>query len=107
MDITKDAQKLLAILYKTYLEKRKSNISKTKAKTFGSSKEIHKQLCPEWIFEDVDDTCRELSRSKLLVCYWADNIAYNVELSDSAIAYMDNKFKNGLKEVANFIANLI
>ena len=55
------------------------------------------------MFEDVDDTCRELSRANLLNCFWADNIAYNVILSDNAIIYMENRFKNGLTEVLEFI----
>ena len=107
MDLTKDSEKLLCILYKEYLEKRKSGSAKSAAKSFGSSHNIHQSLCPNWIFEDVDDTCRELSRAGMLNCLWADNIAYHVNLSDTAISYMDNRFKNGLKDVVNFIANLL
>lgn len=107
MDLTKDSEKLLCILYKSYLEKRKSGIPKSIAKSFGSSHDIHESLCPNWIFEDVDDTCRELSRSGMLNCFWADNIAYYVNLSDLAISYMDNRFKNNLKDVINFLASLL
>lgn len=99
MDLTKDSEKLLCVLYKNYLEKRKSGAAKSEAKSFGSSHNIHESLCPNWLFEDVDDTCRELSR--------ADSIAYHVNLSDFAISYMDNRFKNGLKDVINFLANLL
>lgn len=103
MELTKDAEKLICLLYKSYLQKRKSGISKSQATCFGSSHDIHEQLCPELIFEDVDDTCRELSRADLLNCLWADNIAYHVILSDSAIIYMENRFKNGLVEVLEFV----
>lgn len=106
MDLTKDSEKLLCILYKNYLEKRKAGVPKSTAKSFGSSHDIHESLCPNWIFEDVDDTCRELSRSGMLNCFWADNIAYHVNLSDFAISYMDNRFKNNLKDVLNFLTNL-
>lgn len=103
MELTKDAEKLICLLYKSYLQKRKSGISKSQATCFGSSHDIHEQLCPDLIFEDVDDTCRELSRADLLNCLWADNIAYHVILSDNAIVYMENRFKNGLSEVLEFI----
>lgn len=75
MELTKDSEKLICLIYKDYLEKRKSGLSKSKANEFGSSHDIHERLCPNWIFEDVDDTCRELHRAGLLTCFWADNIA--------------------------------
>ena len=103
MELTKDSQKLICLLYKSYLEKRKSGCSKSAANNFGSSHNIHEALCPDWIFEDVDDTCRELSRAGMLDCFWADSIAYSVSISDSGIVYMQNRFKNGLKEVANLV----
>lgn len=105
--ISRDADKLLCILYKSFLEKRKSGQSKVNAKFFGSSRNIHEDLLPSWIFEDVDDTCRELSQNEFLDCLWGDNIAYQVWLSDKAITYMENRFKNGLSEVISFLANLL
>ncbi len=107
MELTKDSQKLLAILYKHYLEKRKNGFSKSDANKFGNSHDIHEQLCSEWFFQDVDDTCRELSRVGLLNCFYADNIAYYVQLTDTAIIYMETRFKNGIIGVAEFIANII
>lgn len=106
MELTKDAEKLICLLYKSYLQKRKSGIPKSEATCFGSSHNIHEQLCPELIFEDVDDTCRELSRADLLNCSWADNTAYHVTLSDNAIIYMENRFKNGLAEVLEFVEKI-
>ena len=107
MDLTKDSKKMLCMLYKDYLEKRNSGFSKSEAKSFGSSHNIHEALLPNWAFEDVDDTCRELSKAGMLDCFWADNIAYHVNLSDTAISYMDNRFKNGLKDIASFLSSLI
>lgn len=107
MELTKDAEKLICQLYKKYLEKRKSNISKSNARTFGSSHNIHEDLCPNLLFEDVDDTCRELSRAGLVNCLWADNIAYEVFLSDSGIIYMENRFKNDIIAVSSFISQFI
>lgn len=107
MELTKDSEKLICLMYKSYLKKRRSGYSKSDANNFGSSHDIHESLCPNWIFDDVDDTCRELSRAGLLNCCWADNIAYIVQLSDSGIIYMENRFKNGLKDVVDFLSNFI
>lgn len=107
MELTKDSEKLICIMYKSYLEKRKAGLPKSQANTFGSSHNIHEELCPEWIFEDVDDTCRELSRAGLLNCFWADNIAYSVNISDSGIILMENRFKNGLMGVIEFLSKFI
>ena len=106
VSLTKDSDKLICVMYRTYLQKRKNGISKADAKLFGSSHNIHEELLPDWLFEDVDDTCRELSRAGLIQCMWADNIAYQVFLSDGGIIYMENRFKNGLSEVMDFISSL-
>lgn len=107
MELTRDSEKLICVMYKDYLEKRKSGQSKSQANSFGSSHNIHERLLPDWIFEDVDDTCRELSRAGLLNCMWADDIAYRVRISDQGIIYMENRFKNGLSGVIDFISKFI
>lgn len=107
INLSRDADKLLCVLYKSFLEKRKSGLSKSDAKSFGSSHDIHEELLATWIFEDVDDTCRELSQNGFLDCFWADDIAYHVWLSDQAVVYMENRFKNGLSEVIGFLADFL
>lgn len=103
MQLTKDAKRLICLLYNDYLQKLKHGSSKSDAKFFGSSHNIHQTLCPNLLFEDVDDTCRELSRAGFINCLWADNIAYSVHLSDDGIIYMENRFKKGLLDVTDFI----
>ncbi len=109
MDITltKDSDKLLCVMYKSYLEKRKSGHSKSESNFFGSSHVIHENLLPGWSFNDVDDTCRELSRAGLICCSWGDNIALFIKISDSGIIYMENRFKNGLSELVEFITKFL
>ncbi len=104
--LTNDSEKLLSVIYKKYLENRKSGMSKSDAKNFGSSHIIHEQLLPKWLFDDVDDTCRELDRAGMLDCLYGDDIASNVMISDSGISYMENRFKNGLSEVVEFISKI-
>lgn len=105
--LTKDADYLICVLYKAYKERRNCKSSKVDAKFMNDSETIHKTLMPEWSFEDVDETCRELHRAGLLDCKYADDVAYIVNLTDASIIYMENRFKSGLKEVTDFIAKFI
>lgn len=107
MELTKDAKKLLHVLYTSYCDKRKNDIPKSKACCFGGSPKIHQDLLPEWMFEDVDDTCRELSRAGLINCLWADNIAIQVTLPASTIALMENRAKNNLLAAGEFVSKFI
>lgn len=107
IQLTKDSEKLICSLYKNYLEQRKNGISKANAKCFGSSHNIHENIVPEWTFEDVDETCRELNRNSFLNVSYYDDICGIVILSDNAIVYMENRFKNGIKEVSDFISKFI
>lgn len=105
--LTKDANKLLCILYKSYLQKRKSGSSKSDACEFGSSQDIREELLPEYSFEDVDYTCFELAQTDFIDCFEADGIAYRVLLNSQGIAFMENRFKNGLSEVVDFISKFV
>lgn len=104
--LTKDSDYLLCVLYRHYKDRRKSGMSKAEAKHFSGSKYIFSNLVPEWTFEDVDETCRELARAGLLNCFYADNIVWDANLSDNAIIYMENRFKNGVSEVIDNITRL-
>lgn len=106
MELTKDADALICLMYKQYVQKRKDKISKSQAKIFGSSDNIQKNIAPKWSFEDVDETCRELSRAKLLNCSYADDVVYSAYLSDEAIIYMENRFPNGLSQIIQALTKL-
>ena len=106
-NLTRDAQKLICLMYKKYLESRKAGKPKSEAKCFGSSRNIQTSMLSKEPVEDVDETCRELSRAKYAVVYYADDMAYDVTISDSAIVYMENRFKNGLVGVIDFLTKVI
>lgn len=106
IELTSDADYLICALYRKYRENRKSGIPKSKAKMFGSSEDIHKDLMPEWTFEDVDETCRELHRSEMIQCMYADGIVYTAALSDKAIIYMENRFANNIQAVLDNMAKI-
>ncbi len=105
-NLTKDAEYLLCVLYTQYKKKRENKVNKAKAKEMGSSENIFTTLLSEWTYEDVDETCSELSRNDLLFCDYRDNRVAYTRLEDSAIFYMENRFKKGVSEVLNFMAQI-
>lgn len=105
-ELTKDAEYLLCSLYKYYLDRREEGATKATAKRTGSSEFIFTHLMSEWKFEDVDETCCELCRAKLLSCNFADNVVYDSALTDAAIIYMENRFKNNVSELLTTLATL-
>ena len=106
IQLTKDSDALICLLYKQYLQKRKDGVPKADAKSFGSSQNIHKTIASKWAYEDVDETCRELSRAGILKCFYAENVVYNSELSDIGIIYMENRFKDGLDNVLDYLGKI-
>lgn len=106
IQLTKESDYLICILYKTYLQSRKSGNSKYKARFFGSSHDIHNKLLSKWMVEDVDETCRELARAGVVECLYADDIAYEVVLNDAGIIYMEERFKNNIKSVLDYLAKI-
>ena len=108
IQLSKDADYLICLIYKHYLELRDNGISKSEAKTLGDSPDVNSNIVPEWSLEDTDDTCRELIKNDLLDNrIYMDNYCGYMNLSDNGIVYMENRFKNGFKEVTDFIAKFI
>lgn len=105
--LTKDAEKLLCVLYKDYLEKRKSGVPRGEANYFSDSDYIQDKFLPNWTSDDVSDLCWEMHRAGVLRCTPGDNLANNVTLTPDAIARMENRFKDNVKEIAEFIGNFI
>lgn len=105
-DLTKDGQYLLGKIYEEYLLDINNGISKSKAKSIGSSRLIHEKLVPNELFEDVDETMRELGRSGYLKNSHADNIVYFSFITDKTVLYMENRFKNNVKSIVDFISKL-
>lgn len=104
--LTKDADALICVIYKEYLQRRKVGATKRNAREMGGSATIRNDLLPKWQFEDVDDACRELSRNGLLDCIFADNAAWAVSLSGQGILYMEKRFQNGLASILPYIEAL-
>lgn len=105
-DLTKDGQYLLAKIYEEYLLNINNGIDKGQAKMIGSSEGINQKLVPEQVFEDTDETMRELGRAGYVKNTYADNIVYFSVLTDKTIIYMENRFSNNVKKIVDFISKL-
>ncbi len=105
--LTKAADRLACIMYKDYLDWRRAGMPKADAKEFGSAKTIHRQLLPFAFLEDVDESCRELGRADYVSIQYGYDVVQGVALSDDAIFYMGNRFKDGVVGVTNFLSQFI
>lgn len=93
-------------MYKDYLLKLNNGIGRSQAKSIGSSVEVSENLVREMYQEDVDELMRELGRSDYLTNFYADNIVFMSTINDKTIVYMENRFKNSIKDVVDFISKL-
>ena len=104
--LSKNNDFLICILYKNFLEKVKSGISKSDARWLGSSDEIQENLLTNWSKDDVATACWELDSIGLLQCSPGDNIAYTTYLTDNGIIYMENRKLDKLKTLVDYISKL-
>lgn len=104
--MTKDAEYLLCVLYKEYTDRRNEGQSKDQSSEFGSSQDILDDFFGEWDIDDLDATLWELDQLKYAKCLPGDDSIYNVSLTTAGISYMESRFKNKVKDLVKFIADL-
>lgn len=104
LKLSKDADALICLIYKHYLDLRNDGISKSEAKLLGSSENLNTIIIPEWSFDDVDDTCRELDRANFLSIIYASDTCSEIFLTDDGIVYMENRFQDKIKNLIDYIA---
>ena len=92
-NLTNDAKYLLISMYAKYLERRKDENSKKKARNFQGIDFIKENIMPEWSEEDILDTCFELKRHGYLSGLVGNNTLYQIRLTTEAIAALELKFK--------------
>lgn len=107
MELTKDAEKLICVMYKRYLEKRSSGISKSESNYFGDTHTVHESFFPREPFDDIDDSVWELKRTNFISGDYGDNILSEISITSAGLIYMENRFKNGIKDVLTFLSNFI
>lgn len=96
-DLTKDAEKLLVLIYKDYKSRIDNGESRGDAKSMGGLDNLHDKLRIKFNVEDTLELIRELSRADYLDVLWADNTAYFITINDSLIIYGENRIANNIK----------
>ena len=105
-DLTNEQKHLLASMYKEVLS-RQPALSFDEANHFRDSDEVRDLFLPSDSSDHVSDLCWQLHSKGYLYCEPGDDLANDIKLTDKTIIYMENKFKNGLKDVVNFLSKFI
>mgnify|MGYP004695670755 CR=1 FL=1 len=99
-ELTKDTYKDLCLIYKAYLEKRKSGISKEQSMYFEDNDD---SLEITGSYDDFYSSLCELKSNQLIKLY----VDGGFQLTPSAISLMENRFKKGISEVIDFILDIV
>lgn len=100
MTLTKDTDKLFCLIYEEFLNRRKLGFSKEKSKLFEHPAALQEQFLQGIHEDDIHAAVIELNRKSLIKKYNNNSFV----LTDDGIIYMENRFKNGLKEVLAYIS---
>ena len=99
-DLTRESQYLLYIMYRSYLQDRKSGKAIRDSRYF-DPEELHNQQFKSYDLEDFFGLLRELDRHGYADILYGNNKPIRCSLSDKAIRAGENKFKNQLNAVAD------
>lgn len=105
-NLTNEQKHLLISMYKEVLNRR-SLLSMEKANFFKDSEEIKLLFLSHLSSDYVASLCWKLHSQGYITCYPGDDLANEISISDSTIVYMENRFKNGLKDIASFLSHFI
>ncbi|PIO83565.1 hypothetical protein BSQ39_08310 [Loigolactobacillus backii] len=107
IELTNDAKYFLAIAYKKYLTDIKNGLSKQKSKYLDDVPTIQTTLISEWSRQDISDLVEELQEQGFLDTeqYWGP-FPSEIQLTNKAIIYNEEKFKRNTATVVDFIAKL-
>lgn len=107
-DLTREQKHLLVSLYKEMLlRSHQFNMSLDEARRFDNSDIVKDLFCPSQTSEHVSSLCWVLQSKGYIECYPGDELADEINITDKTIIYMENRCKNGLKDVLSFLASLI
>lgn len=103
-DLTKDQKKLIACIYKEYLERKDSDDN---ANYFCDSDYLRDLFYKDKSSEYVASLCFGLKRNDYIHCIGADDIAIEIVLLDKTFRYFQNRFKNNILAITDFIAKFL
>jgi len=102
-DLTNEQKRLLVSMYQEVLS-RQPALSMEQANFFKNSDQLIELFSLDMSSKYVSELCWKLKTKGYIACYRGDNLANDISLSDQTIIYMENKFKNGLKDVLSFLS---
>lgn len=105
--ITRDAERLLSRLYALYVRRRRDGRPEQTARYIGDTYDVIRLLSLDMDEEKVTDLLLELGHSDYLDVLCADDIANECTLTSYAIATMENRLKDGVKDFVDLAAKLI
>ena len=105
-NITREADALLAVLYREYCTRRNHQMPIARASYFRDAASIHESFLSDLSAEDIAYLCWELQAQGLLDVTEGDDTANDVTLTRAAVAHLDHKFPRGLSSVVAFLADL-
>ncbi|MGL9971432.1 hypothetical protein [Enterococcus sp. DIV1420a] len=105
-NLTNEAKYLLSLMYKTYLQRRKSGILRRYAIQFGSLEEVHSELMSNKPIEDVKSICLELIKQKWINGRPAATTIRYISLTSEAIASLETTFKDRMDDVLAFLTKI-
>lgn len=102
VELTKDADKMICQIYAAYMRRRTDGVPKRAAKDFADQNTWPAEYAKEWNSEDGSESLAELKRAGLIKLYLYGGFSLN----DEAIIYMENRFKNGVSEVLDWLGKI-
>jgi hypothetical protein len=105
-DLTREQQRLLVSMYKevTHGPVLYPDMGPN---YFPDSDDVMKRFMPDKSSDYVSDLCWRLESKGYLECARGDDLANRIRLSDRTIIYMENRFKNGLKDISDFLLHFV
>jgi hypothetical protein len=91
------------MIYKVYLQRRKSGMPKTEAFVLLDYDAFRNEHMPEYDRYDFANSITELKQNQYIKMY----VDGGFELTNNTIILMENRFKNGLHDVIDFIAKFV
>lgn len=105
-DLTKQQQYIITNLFKIFKDRQKSGLSRSDARRFKSSDEIHTEFFDYLNKEDFITDTRTLKRKGYITGAFASNMVAEIAISDKTIIYMENRFKNNIKDIVEFLSDI-
>ena len=102
INLTKDADKAICLIYKEYLARRESGASKKTAKDFSSRDQWPESFPKDAGLPDFLESLNEL-KSKVFVkrC-----VLGGFQLEDEGIIYMEQRFPGGISQILDWLGKI-